>query len=66
MPPAIKRLYLNRKIDITILAEKILALPAVTRILEFILGNICKNKKYKLVRKHKIDDKRKKDPKLNL
>ena len=32
-------------------AEKMLAFPAVTRISEFILGNICKNKKYTLVRK---------------
>ena len=56
---------LKNKKQITKLAEKILALPAVTKIFELILGKIWIHKKYKLDEKLIIVDKRNNEPKLN-
>ena len=57
---------LKNKKQITKLAEKILAFPAVTKIFELILGKIWIHKKYKLDEKLIIVDKRNNEPKLNL
>ena len=56
---------LKNKKQITKLAEKILAFPAVTNIFELILGKIWIHKKYKLDEKLIIVEKRNNEPKLN-
>ena len=56
---------LKNKKEITKLAEKMLAFPAVTKIFEIILGKICRYKKYRFIEKLIIADKRNNDPKFN-